>query len=287
MELPKFTSTYHHEPYPAISPSKPELSTKGKKVVITGAGTGIGAATALAFAQSGASSIALLGRTERTLLATKKAISEAYPETEVYTYVSDIVDHSSLENSLQSFTSTVGGKLDILVANAGSLDELKPVLECDETKWWSIFEVNIKGQFNLVKAFVPLAVHDAVIINVSSCVAHFPIVPKHSSYHGSKLAAIKVFDYLQAENPSLAVMQFHPGAIPTSMSQKSFDSGIPKGKADDVTLSAAFAVWCASPEARFLKGKFLWANWDVEELKAKAQELENSQSLTIGLLGWP
>ena len=54
-----------------------------------------------------------------------------------------------------------------------------------------------------------------------------------------------------------------------------------------VSLPASFSVWLASPEARFLKGKFLWANWDVDELKAKAKEIEESNLLSIGLSGWP
>jgi hypothetical protein len=53
-----------------------------------------------------------------------------------------------------------------------------------------------------------------------------------------------------------------------------------------VELPASFAVWIVSPEAEFLKGKFVWSNWDVEELKAK-KELKSSQGLTLGLLGWP
>lgn len=54
-----------------------------------------------------------------------------------------------------------------------------------------------------------------------------------------------------------------------------------------VSLPASFNLWLASPEARFLKGKFLWANWDVDELKAKAEELESTTQLNIGLGGWP
>jgi hypothetical protein len=46
-------------------------------------------------------------------------------------------------------------------------------------------------------------------------------------------------------------------------------------------------VWLASPEARFLKGKFLWSNWDVDELKARREELESSTALSVGLGGWP
>ncbi|KAI5456964.1 hypothetical protein BGZ63DRAFT_395179 [Mariannaea sp. PMI_226] len=287
VQVPTYTKIYHHEPYDAISPSRPELSTKGKSVVITGAGTGIGAAIALAFAQSGASNIALLGRTEATLLATKKMINQAYQETNVYTFVADIANQESLQSALEAFASNVDGKLNILVANASVLPDPKTLLASDQTDWWSGFETNVKGQFNLAHAFLSLASKDATLINITSCVAHFPFVPGSSSYHASKLAALKIFDYLQFENPDLTVMQFHPGVVETSMSQKSFDSGIPRPTMDTSTLPASFAVWCASPEARFLRGKFLWANWDVEELKAKAGDLEGSNLLTMGLLGWP
>jgi hypothetical protein len=56
---------------------------------------------------------------------------------------------------------------------------------------------------------------------------------------------------------------------------------------DSISLPASFNVWLASPEARFLKGKFLWANWDVDELKARAKEIEAGTQLRIGLVGWP
>jgi hypothetical protein len=54
-----------------------------------------------------------------------------------------------------------------------------------------------------------------------------------------------------------------------------------------VSLPASFNVWLASDEARFLKGKFLWTNWDVDELKARAKEIAESSQLTLGLVGWP
>jgi hypothetical protein len=56
---------------------------------------------------------------------------------------------------------------------------------------------------------------------------------------------------------------------------------------DLVSLPAGFNVWLASPEARFLKGKFLWSNWDVDELKAQAKDIEAGTQLNIGLVGWP
>jgi hypothetical protein len=54
-----------------------------------------------------------------------------------------------------------------------------------------------------------------------------------------------------------------------------------------VSLPADFSVWLASPEARFLKGKFLWANWDVDELKERSKEIQESTQFNIVLGGWP
>jgi hypothetical protein len=57
---------------------------------------------------------------------------------------------------------------------------------------------------------------------------------------------------------------------------------------DSVELPANFIVWLASPEAAFLKGRFVWSNWDVKELKEKIKYFaENPSALTLGLLNWP
>ncbi|KAL7930380.1 hypothetical protein V8C35DRAFT_330540 [Trichoderma chlorosporum] len=285
--IPTYTKEFHHEPYAAISPSRPELSTKGKSVIVTGGGGEIGAAIALSFAQSGASTIALLGRTEATLLQSKQAINEKYPETAVHIITADLAQEESVQGALSKFASVAGKKLDILVANAAVLPDPGTLLETEPSLWWSGFEINVRGQFNLVRAFVPLAEQNATIINVTTSVAQFPFVPGSSSYHGSKLAGAKIFDYLHFENPDLRVLQFHPGVVQSSMSQKSFDSGIPRPTMDTPSLPGAFAVWCASAESESLRGKFLWANWDVEELKEKAKAIEGTPQLTFGLLGWP
>jgi hypothetical protein len=54
-----------------------------------------------------------------------------------------------------------------------------------------------------------------------------------------------------------------------------------------VSLPSDFNVWLASQEAAFLSGKFLWANWDVDELKASADEIQKSTKFDIQLVGWP
>ncbi len=52
-----------------------------------------------------------------------------------------------------------------------------------------------------------------------------------------------------------------------------------------VDLPGHFAAWLASREAEFLKGKFVWANWDVEELIERKDEVLKTDLLTIGLSG--
>lgn len=54
-----------------------------------------------------------------------------------------------------------------------------------------------------------------------------------------------------------------------------------------VALPAHFHVWLASPEAEFLKGRFVWVNWDVDELKSHANEIKESMLLKVVLNGVP
>jgi hypothetical protein len=51
-------------------------------------------------------------------------------------------------------------------------------------------------------------------------------------------------------------------------------------------LAGNFTVWAASPEAKFLKGKFVWVKWDVDELKANADAIAGSELFTLGLNGF-
>jgi hypothetical protein len=45
-------------------------------------------------------------------------------------------------------------------------------------------------------------------------------------------------------------------------------------------------VWAASEDAKFLNGKSVWANWDVDELRAEAITIKGTGKFTLGLLGW-
>lgn len=52
-------------------------------------------------------------------------------------------------------------------------------------------------------------------------------------------------------------------------------------------LPGCFVVWVTSPEAAFLRGKYVWCNWDVDELKSRKEELSQPNQLTITMNGWP
>lgn len=54
-----------------------------------------------------------------------------------------------------------------------------------------------------------------------------------------------------------------------------------------VDLSGDFGVWAVSDEATFLKGRMVWVNWDINELKEKKDEIINDNLLTVSLGGWP
>jgi NADP-dependent 3-hydroxy acid dehydrogenase YdfG len=235
MPIPSPVKTYHKDTYPAIHPSSPHLSTKGKNVAITGGGSGVGKAIARSFAISGSSSITLLGRTEKTLMGTKDVLSKDFPNTKFFIIATDIVDRNSVNAAFEAIKSNIG-TVDILIANAGVMPAWNTIAESDPEDWYRGFDVNVKGNLNLVQAFLPLAAANATAINISAGMAHIQYYPERSAYHASKLAAIKIFDYLHHENPQLFVLNIHPGVLKT-------------GLAGDAakTLARAFDT-CKSPQ---------------------------------------
>ena len=162
----------------------------------------------------------------------------------------------------------------------------------DENDWWRAFEVHAKFAAHFAKHFLSKCRPNATFINTNAASCHMsPGLPKTSAYSASKLAMAKLDDCLAQENPQLRVFTVHPGVVPTKMADKAIglDNVPNEDFMDKPELPANFMVWLATPEAEFLKsGRFLWANWDVEELIARKAEIEADPLLfriTIG--GWP
>ncbi|KAF8867044.1 NAD(P)-binding protein [Acephala macrosclerotiorum] len=290
MELPSYTKTYHTSSYPAISPTLPSLSTSGKVVFITGGGSGIGASIALSFAASGSHAIALLGRIASNLQAVKSQIKEQYPKTEVVTFVADITDKPTVDTAFSSMKHQFGG-IDILVQNAAYLPTPEPISTFSISEYFSGMEINLKGNLILTQAFLAnrTANKEAVLIHVTSAGVHMPGMPVSiSAYIASKIAGAKMMEYLAVElkEKGVKVVSVHPGVHDTVQGKRAGEAGLVM-PFDDAKLPGDFMVWAASPEADFLHGKLVWANWDVDELKARKKEITAGPALTLGLVGWP
>ncbi|KAI1775368.1 putative NADP(+)-dependent dehydrogenase [Hypoxylon cercidicola] len=274
--FPSPTPTWHNDTYPAISPQRPELSTTGKTVVITGAGSGIGRETAVAFASAKAARVVLLGRTKAALEETAKLLPDTVPTS---IFVVDVTQEKGLTEAASSI-----GAWDILVLNAGYVSTPAPVGSSDTHEWWQGFETNVKGTFLCIKAFLPTANKShATILAVTSGIAAAPsaMLPGVSAYISSKLAQTKMIEYVSSENPNVFAATVHPGVYMTNITKK---SGAKEGDLplDHIQLAGHFLVWMSSPEARFLDGRSVWANWDVDELKASAQTIQSGILMTSG-----
>ncbi|KAK5049319.1 hypothetical protein LTR84_004248 [Exophiala bonariae] len=269
-------------PYAAISPTRPESSVAEKNVVITGGGTGIGKAAAIAFAQAGARSVSIIGRRIDRLQTAGAAISDANPSTQVVLESGDVTIRTSIEAALHSIAAKIQGRIDIFINNAGILANEGAVIDYPESEVRRSFDTNLMGSFNALQAFTSLAAPGAKLLNIGSAISHWsplPEVPGVWSYAATKLAALKMVDYYASENPYIHVVSIQPGIIGTEINPK-----IPVGP-DTVELPAHFLVWIASDEATFLRNKFVWANWDVEELKARREEIRSSSLLRVILNG--
>ncbi|KAH6669307.1 hypothetical protein B0J14DRAFT_517437, partial [Halenospora varia] len=284
--FPMFTKNWHNTTYPSISSLNPALSATGKTIVITGGGSGIGAATVLSFAQAGASNIAILGRREANLVTTAESIRAQFPKTKVLVATADITNSSSLTEAFKKISESFG-TIDVMVSNAGYLSRPVTILESDEKDWWKSIETNVLGTFNIARAFAPLASPSSTFVNVSSGVGHMPAMPGVSAYAAGKIANAKLAEYIAFDlgSKGVKVYSVQPGSVDTDMNAKGREAvDIPP--MDDASLPADFSVWLASPEATFLRGRFVWVNWDVDELKARKEEfVKNPLLLTMGLDG--
>lgn len=289
-ETPPFpcpTKGWHSQEQPATSPTRPELSAKGKTVVVTGGGnTGIGGETARKYAQAGAARLVLLGRREKPLLENKAWIESNYPNVKVVTIPTDITVQSSVEAAFSKIGAD--GKVDVLIHSAATIGPKEPITVADGNAFISGINTNVTGSLWLAQSFCRHAKEDAVVVAISSFGAHLTLGNLFDSYCVAKLAVFRIWDEVGHANPGMRIYHTQPGVIITEMNLREGGADSFKDiKADDVSLPACFNLWLASPEAAFLKGKFLWCNWDVEELKAQAKEIESSTKLNIGLVGWP
>ena len=142
---------------------------KEKTVVVTGAGSGIGRAAAIRFAEEGAS-VVLVGRTAETLEETAKKLPQdrTWIHTDNYLIITcDISVQSQVQEMVERAIDKFG-KIDILVNNAGKATQGK-ITELSADDWRSAIDVNLNGTFYVSQAAMPhLITSKGNIVNISS-----------------------------------------------------------------------------------------------------------------------
>lgn len=283
----EYTPTYHTTTYPFIDPTHPRLSTAGKTILITGSGSGIGAGIARSFARSGAQNVILLDLNPSTVASAKAALERDFPRSQIYCFAADITDAAAVERVFTTITSSIASAVEILVNNAGYLTTPGALRTADLHDWWRSFEVNVLGVAIVTRAFLnhgsSTRTTKRVVINLNSSVAHAGIYPEHSAYVASKMAALRMMESFQAENPAVRFVSINPGGVGTDMYRR---FGMPEDfQMTDISLSSDAAVWLASDEADFLAGRMYWVAWDAEELMRQKEQILEEDQLRTGLKG--
>lgn len=214
-----FTKTWHSAPYDFISPTRPELSAAGKNVLVTGGGTSIGNAIAVAFAKAGAKSVSILGRREDALKAGAANISAAAASQRTTTVLYESADLQELAQTKAAFHSiaTQVGKIDILIANAGGLPTPGPIAGYDGANFVRGVTEGVLSLFNAFQAFREHAGPEPVLLHTSSCMANITPTPAMGAYSVSKAAALKLADFIAAENGEVRVVSVQPGWVATGL----------------------------------------------------------------------
>jgi NAD(P)-dependent dehydrogenase (short-subunit alcohol dehydrogenase family) len=181
----------------------------GRHIVITGAASGIGLATATLFAAQGAR-VALLDRNEE-VMATARSIPNAAA------LVADVTDEASVNAAIAQAAEKLGA-IDGLV-NCAGVDFVGSILDTTPAEWRRVMSVNLTGPYLVCRAAVPWLrkASQATIVNVASGLGLRPLVNR-TAYTSSKAGVIMFTKALALElAPNIRVNAVCPGLVDTPM----------------------------------------------------------------------
>lgn len=184
------------------------MSTSKRIAIVTGASSGIGAATALLLAQNGFQVIAAARRLDRL-----QALASSHENIKAHSL--DVTDQVSVEAFMESIA---GFEVDVLVNNAGGAFDSASVLDSDPEIWKKSFDVNVVGAVRMTKALTPLMIeagkgHIVVLTSTAGHVAY----ENGGSYVAAKFAERSLANTLRLElnGTPIRVSEIAPGMVKT------------------------------------------------------------------------
>ena len=191
-----------------------------KTVLITGATSGIGRATARTFAMNNYKVI-LCGRREDRLAELQDELSQ---RTEVHTLLFDVRDKKAVAKSIASLPDPFSN-IDILINNAGNAHGLDPIQNGALDDWDAMIDINVKGLLYVSKAIIPGMIErrKGHIINIGSTAAK-EVYPNGNVYCATKHAVDALNQGMRMDlNPyGIRVGAIHPGMVATEFSEVRF-----------------------------------------------------------------
>ena len=230
---------------------------EGWVALITGAGSGIGKATALRFGREGASVLAI----DLDMATAQKTADEIVSTKGKAAAAKANVGNSADVRAAIDQAVKLWGKINVVVNDAAMMT-FDPILDLKEEDWYKLISVNLGSVFLFSKYAVPHMPKGGSIINISSVHAHeteATVVPYATSKGG--IEAFTRGFALEMESKKIRVNAIAPGAVNTPMlwSNPNVKSGAEKiegavGEPEDI---AAAILFLASTEARFITGTTL------------------------------
>jgi NAD(P)-dependent dehydrogenase (short-subunit alcohol dehydrogenase family) len=239
---------------------------QGKVAFVTGGGTGIGRATALAFARDGAS-VAVVGHDPEPIAGTARLIEQAGGRA--LAVRCDVTRGDDVKAAVER-TVEVFDRLDFAFNNAGVEQPVKPLVELTEDEWDRLIDVNLRGVFLCMKHELPpmLRQGGGVIVNTSSG-AGVKGIPGQGAYAASKFGVIGLTKSAALDHAAanIRVNAICPGIIETPMMDR-FSGGTEEGRARVIAQEpvgrmgkpeeiASAVLWMCSDPAAFLVGHAL------------------------------